>query len=76
VEPNLAFQLIQKGTGKAMIRTSLDFESKPEWYLGEGSFSFDLEVDNKQIREAIESLHSQLGRFPGRGGVNIKYANS
>jgi len=66
MEPNLAFQLIQRGSEK-FIRTSLDLESKPEWYLGDGAFSFDLEVNDEQILNAIESLHSQLERFPGRG---------
>ena len=72
IEPNLRFQLVGRENDRLIIRTSLALESKPAWWEEDGAFSFDMEIDEQQIKHAVESLRFQLEKFPRRGGTVIQ----
>jgi len=72
IEPNLVFQLVRRENDRSFIRTSLSLESKPDWWEEDSAFTFDIEVDEQQLQNAIESLHLQLDKFPSRGGIRIE----
>jgi len=70
IEPNLRFEVVERGEGTITIRVYFELESRPPWFFADAAgmddLWIDLRVDNDDLFAAAESLRRDLARFPAR----------
>ena len=70
VEPNLRFEVVERGGDTITIRVYFELESRPPWFFvdaaGMDDLWIDLRVDRDDLRAAAEGLRRDLAKFPAR----------
>ena len=70
VEPNLRFEVVERGGDTITIRVYFELESRPPWFFvdaaGMDDLWIDLRVDHDDLRAAAEGLRRDLAKFPAR----------
>jgi len=71
VEPNLRFEVVERGEDAITIRVCFELESRPPWFFadaaGMNDLWIDLRVDGDDLSAAADDLRRDLARFPPRG---------
>ena len=70
VEPNLRFEVVEKGEDTITLRVYFELEARPPWFFADAAVMddlwIDLRVDNDDLFAAAEDLRRDLARFPAR----------
>jgi hypothetical protein len=72
IEPNLRFEVVERGEDTFTVRVYFELESRPPWFFahaaGMDDLWLDLRVDSEDLRAAAEALRRDLIKFPPRAG--------